>query len=229
MADVPVGRTAVILDEHPLWRDAVEQVLGRIGIETLAKVTTAGEALEVVSRQQPDLLVLDTDTNGGVPDAFGGLREICSSLPSIKAVVISRSDDPQEIESAFAAGAVAYVLKRAEPDDLASAMRQVFQRSLYLASDQPAARTAEPSTETVGLTRREREILLLIAEGRTNKQVAKMLWVTEQTVKFHLANIFRKLDVSNRTQASRWAYAHGLLASTEPPEAEAATLRAAAG
>ena len=72
--------------------------------------------------------------------------------------------------------------------------------------------------EAVGLTRREREILQLVAEGNTNGQVAKVLWVTEQTVKFHLANIFRKLDVTNRTQASRWAHAHGLVRMTEREE-----------
>ena len=65
--------------------------------------------------------------------------------------------------------------------------------------------------EAAGLTRREREILQLVSDGSTNGQVAKVLWVTEQTVKFHLANIFRKLDVRNRTQASRWAHAHGLV------------------
>jgi DNA-binding CsgD family transcriptional regulator len=64
------------------------------------------------------------------------------------------------------------------------------------------------------LTKREREILALVAEGHSNAQLAKMLWVTEQTVKFHLSNIYRKLDVSNRTEASRWAQLHGLLSHT---------------
>ena len=73
------------------------------------------------------------------------------------------------------------------------------------------ASRASQDIEAVGLTRREREILQLVSEGNTNGQVAKVLWVTEQTVKFHLANIFRKLDVTNRTQASRWAHAHGLV------------------
>jgi DNA-binding NarL/FixJ family response regulator len=114
---------------------------------------------------------------------------------------------------------VAYVLKRAEPEDLASAIRQVFSRSLYLAGAEAFARVPNAEeVEAVGLTRREREILQLVSEGNTNGQVAKVLWVTEQTVKFHLANIFRKLDVTNRTQASRWAHAHGLVRLNEREE-----------
>jgi DNA-binding CsgD family transcriptional regulator len=73
------------------------------------------------------------------------------------------------------------------------------------------AEKAEPAADTRGLTRRELEILRLVAEGHSNAELAKMLWVTEQTVKFHLSNIYRKLDVSNRTEASRWAQIQGLL------------------
>ena len=73
-----------------------------------------------------------------------------------------------------------------------------------------------PATE---LTRREHEILKLVAEGYSNSQLAKMLWVTEQTVKFHLSNIYRKLDVANRTEASRWAQVHGLLPARREAEA----------
>ena len=75
----------------------------------------------------------------------------------------------------------------------------------------PTTATVEAEADTRGLTRRELEILRLVAEGHSNAQLAKMLWVTEQTVKFHLSNIYRKLDVSNRTEASRWAQVRGLL------------------
>jgi DNA-binding NarL/FixJ family response regulator len=147
------------------------------------------------------------------------LRNALGRQPSLKAVVVSATDDPEQIEAALTSGAVAYVLKRAEPEDLASAIRQVFSRSLYLAGAEAFARVPNAEeVEAVGLTRREREILQLVSEGNTNGQVAKVLWVTEQTVKFHLANIFRKLDVTNRTQASRWAHAHGLVRLNEREE-----------
>ena len=98
----------------------------------------------------------------------------------------------------------------------------MFERSIYLAGEgiAPLPTLPDPQAESAAreLTRRELEILRLVAEGYSNSQLAKMLWVTEQTVKFHLSNIYRKLDVANRTEASRWAQVHGLL----PAQREAA-------
>ena len=219
------NRTAVLLDQHPLWLNALERILAHAGVSPVAKATTTTAALAAVEEHRPDLFVLDVDMNGCTPDGLTCLRNALARQPSLKAVVVSATDNPERIEAALTGGAVAYVLKRAEPEDLASAIRQVFSRSLYLAGAESFTR--QPSVEdieAVGLTRREREILQLVSEGNTNGQVAKVLWVTEQTVKFHLANIFRKLDVTNRTQASRWAHAHGLVRPgdrderTESPE-----------
>jgi DNA-binding NarL/FixJ family response regulator len=128
--------------------------------------------------------------------------------------VLSAYDDTEHIDAALAAGAIAYVLKTAHPDDFAAAIRQSFEHSVFKAGTHappPHTETAEFGGDTRGLTRRELEILRLVAEGHSNAQLAKMLWVTEQTVKFHLSNIYRKLDVSNRTEASRWAQVQGLL------------------
>jgi DNA-binding NarL/FixJ family response regulator len=223
------GHTAVLLDQHPLWLNALERILASAGVTPVGKATSTSQALLLVEEHQPDLFVLDADMNGDVPDGMTCLRNALALVPSMKAVVVSASDHVEPIEAALNNGAVAYVLKRAEPEDLASAIRQVFSRSLYLAGSNGggAGRWTPPPADAnaAGLTRREREILQLVAEGNTNGQVARKLWVTEQTVKFHLANIFRKLDVTNRTQASRWAHAHGLL----EPDAEAHALPVTAG
>ena len=129
--------------------------------------------------------------------------------------MLSLYDDTEHIDAALGAGAVAYVIKTAHPEDLRSAVRQAFAHSVYLPSSrQQTAAAVEhgPATEDLpDLTRRELEILQLVAEGHSNTQLAKMLWVTEQTVKFHLSNVYRKLDVANRTEASRWAQLNGLL------------------
>jgi DNA-binding NarL/FixJ family response regulator len=135
--------------------------------------------------------------------------------------VLSAQDDTPYIDAAFAAGAVAYVIKTAHPEDVCAAVRQAFEHSIYLpGSTGTGLRAVEPAEPVVDdsasvLTRRELEILQLVAEGHSNAQVGRMLWVTEQTVKFHLSNIYRKLDVSNRTEASRWAQTRNLL----PPRA----------
>jgi len=204
------------LDQHPLWLGALEKILLHAGVNPVAKATTTSSALTLLEEHRPDLFVLDLEMNGCTPDGMTCLRDALARQSSLRAVVVSASDDPEEIEAALGSGAVAYVLKRAEPDDLASAVRQVFARSLYLASSESFQRAPNPEAiEAVGLTPREREILQLVSEGNTNGDVAKILWVTEQTVKFHLANIFRKLDVTNRTQASRWAHDHGLVRRRE--------------
>lgn len=222
---INIGKTAVLLDPHPLWLSALESILAHAGVTPIANATTTTEALALVDEHRPDLFVLDVDMNGSAPDGLSCLREAIARVPSLKAVVVSASDDPRRIEAAIRGGAVAYVLKRAEPEDLASAIRQVFSRSLYLAGGEAFARaTPSEGADTAGLTRRERETLQLVSEGYTNGQVAQTLWVTEQTIKFHLANIFRKLEVANRTQASRWAHEHGLLRpSGEEPAPVAVT------
>jgi DNA-binding NarL/FixJ family response regulator len=139
------------------------------------------------------------------------LRRATALEPALRAVVLSAHHDTRYIDGALAAGAAAYVVKTAHPDDVASAVRQAFDHSVYFADSDAAPGTSVREDRPGGLTRRELEILTLVAEGHSNAQLAKMLWVTEQTVKFHLSNVYRKLHVSNRTEASRWAQLNGLL------------------
>ena len=206
------GRRAVLIDTYPLWLDAVENVLERLEVDVVGTTTTFDEAMALVEALQPDLLVTEIKFPEDGLDGIACLRRACG-ISGMKVVVFSSSDDQTDIESAFEAGAAAYVVKTAHPEDFASAIRQAFSHSIYLSRTQsaPAAVAPSPSVASPGLTRRELEILQLVAEGHSNAQLAKMLWVTEQTVKFHLSNIYRKLDVSNRTEASRWAQMQGLL------------------
>jgi DNA-binding NarL/FixJ family response regulator len=218
-------RTAILVDQHPLWMDTVEQVVRRAGVEVLAKITSSSVAYERIAELRPDLLVTGIKMAEGEVDGIALLRMARERLPGMKTIVLSMYDDSQHIDAAFAAGAEAYVLKTAHPDDLTSAVRQAFQHSFYLAGSRPAAAAAPERSaehdEAPGLTRRELEILQLVAEGHSNAQLAQMLWVTEQTVKFHLSNIYRKLDVSNRTEASRWAQRQGLLDNPSTTQAAA--------
>ena len=95
--------------------------------------TQASHALTLIKENRPNLFVLDVDMNGSMPDGLACLREDCAAHPSLRTVVVCASDDPERIDATLGAGAVAYVLKRAEAGDLESAIRQVFTRSLYLA------------------------------------------------------------------------------------------------
>jgi len=214
-------RTAVVLDQQPLWLDAMEQLLKRAGVNIVGKTTEPAEALGLVVEHRPDILLTDYSVSDGELDAIECVRRAQEAHPELKTVVLSATDQPQQIQAAFAAGASVFCVKTADQEDLTAAIRQAFEASIYLAHSATAAVPVEPgvAAETPELTRREFEILQLVAEGHSNSQLAKMLWVTEQTVKFHLSNIYRKLDVANRTEASRWAQVHGLL--PEPSRAVA--------
>jgi DNA-binding NarL/FixJ family response regulator len=215
---------AVLLDPHPIWLDAVELVLNRVGVTVVGKTSAGSEAIQLVEERKPELLTLEIDPLPGEPGGLDVLRKVRSTTPNLRAIVLSSRHDTGHIDGALAAGASAYVVKTAHPDDVASAVRQAFDHSVFMPGSQatPSASAAEAPArrETPGgLTRRELEILKLVAEGHSNAALARMLWVTEQTVKFHLSNIYRKLDVTNRTEASRWAQLNGLLS----PEVSAHT------
>ena len=223
------GRTAVISDQHPLWLEAVRPVVAELGIDVVGQTTSGREALRLVVEQGADVLVTGISMPEGDLDGIEVVRQCMERLPALRAVVLTSFSDSKHIDAALAAGAVAYVIKTAHPEDLRAAIRQAFAHSVYLPGSRPAAAQAPRVTaeDLPDLTRRELEILQLVSEGHSNTQLAKMLWVTEQTVKFHLSNVYRKLDVSNRTEASRWAQLHGLLpapgAQQSTPPAVAAT------
>jgi DNA-binding NarL/FixJ family response regulator len=211
-------QSGVICDSHPMWLDAVEQVLRRIAIHVVGKATSTSEALSMVEEHSPDLLITELESLPGNLSGLALIERARVAQPSVRSIVLSMHADSQVIDAALAAGASAYVVKTAHPEDLASAVRQAFSHSVYLAgrrTPEPAVAAEKPKVDdSPGLTRRELEILQLVAEGHSNAQLARMLWVTEQTVKFHLSNIYRKLDVANRTEASRWAQRNGLLQDT---------------
>ncbi len=212
----------MVFDPHPLWIDVVSQVLNSVGVDVVGRATDIREALEIVEREQPSLLVAEIAVSSDGLSGLDLVRETQKRVESVRVLALSAAADPAQIDAAFEGGVLAYVVKTAEPEDLASAVRQSFEHSVFFAGDRRGGNGATPAAESAAktdvLTRRELEILRLVAEGHTNAQMAQMLWVTEQTVKFHLSNIYRKLDVANRTEASRWAQRHGVLREQPEPE-----------
>jgi DNA-binding NarL/FixJ family response regulator len=173
--------------------------------------------LQLVRQHQPDVIIFEPEACTSGTTRF--LEAARLAGPQLRAVAVSAVDDSEAIGAVLRAGAWAYVLKSAHPDDIAVAVRQAFVHSIHLARPVEnggpsvsvgAGRLANEANISL-LTRREREILALVAEGHSNSAMAKRLWVTEQTVKFHLSNIYRKLGVPNRTAATRWAHERGLI------------------
>jgi DNA-binding NarL/FixJ family response regulator len=194
----------------------MEGLLDRMGLQVVGKTTGPATALALVAEHQPDVLVASLNPSDSELDGLSCVRRVRAEHPEVIVVVLASTDDQEQIDTAFSAGAAVYCVKTAQPQDLVAAIRQSFEHSIYFAGvrhapEQPAQPRRQP--DTADLTKRELEILTLVAEGHSNSQLAQMLWVTEQTVKFHLSNIYRKLNVANRTEASRWAQLHGLLSN----------------
>jgi DNA-binding NarL/FixJ family response regulator len=214
-------RVAVVCDRSELWLHALVRVLTAIDVSVSAATTSVDEAVKLVEERRPNLLIAGIDNDPTSADDMQRIQRAREKVADLHVVVWSTVDDPRAVKAAFAAGAAGYVLKTARPDDLTVAIRQVFERSIYLAKEWPLPDQARQETsqgKAVMLTPREREILQLVAEGHSNAQLARMLWVSLETVKFHLSNIYEKLEVSNRTEATRWAHIHGVaLMHPAPP------------
>ena len=210
-------RTALLVDRHPLWLGAVERLLQGNGFVVGAKLDSAREAVEAVRTMPLDLVVTDVGTADG---PLGGLDVLAAARErGVSAIVLAERNDAEAIKAAFAAGAAAYVLKSAEPGELTVAARQPFSRSIYTRVPTPAPAAVEPQEDNP-LTPREREVIALAAQGRSNAEISTALRITEQTVKLHLANTYRKLGVANRTQAGRRATELGLLERSPPEQVE---------
>ena len=210
-------RTAVVADPHPLWLDAVGQLVENVGLTVVASTTSAADVIALVGKDRPDILITDIFRDRDPRGALGYIHRIRKAVPGLRTIVVSSCDDVHLIDGALDHGVFAYILKTAEAEDISSAIRQAFESSVYIGRQSlslPVSAIEEQGPH--GLTKREREILSQVAEGYSNAELARMLWVTEQTVKFHLSNIYRKLNVSNRTAASRWAQANGVVIVAEP-------------
>jgi DNA-binding NarL/FixJ family response regulator len=143
-------------------------------------------------------------------DGLSALEQIKRDHPTIKVVILSASTEPTVIQTALARGASAYVIKSVNPIDLPATLRQAMEGNVFHAVGLPPAGQPTAANE-LGLTAREVGIVQALARGLSNQAIGKELFVAEQTVKFHLTNIYRKLHAANRTEAVRLAYQRGII------------------
>lgn len=217
-------RTAVLLDQQPLWRDAFVRLLGTAGIRVLAIATDPDHLIDLMADQRPDVAIVNVEVDDA-ERSLDAIRRMRLLYPDVRMVAFARTAEDEQIDAAFTAGARVFCIKTAETDDLVAAVRQAFQSSIFVARTNAEGAPGVSGTAaatSARLTKREREILRLVANGHSNADVARGLWVTPQTIKFHLSNVYRKLGVSNRTEASRWAQLNGVLSPTEDEPVAAA-------
>jgi DNA-binding NarL/FixJ family response regulator len=199
----------VMADDHPVVLAGLRRSLEADGgFEIVGEAYDGTQVLPVINQTSPDLVLLDMHMPG--VDGIGCIARIRRSYPDVKVVMCSMEASSEQVQAAFLAGACGYVVKTVDPRDLAPAIRQAVAGTAFQLAGATGPVDDTGVARQAGLTEREIEILRFVARGQSNKLIAKELWVTEQTVKFHLSNIYRKLSISNRTEAARWAFSKGL-------------------
>jgi DNA-binding NarL/FixJ family response regulator len=206
----------LLADDHALTLAAVKSALESADdIKVVAEASSGRMALGLLERSTPDVALIDMHMPGKI-DGLTCAERIRRRYPQTRVVIISGFTDDAAINMAFRRGAHAFISKAVDPRDIAPALRQAVAGTVYHAPPGDGPLEAEDVPE--GISEREVTVLKAVAAGLSNAEIAKRLWVSEHTVKFHLTNIFRKLDVKNRTEAARWAHSHGLVADVESEE-----------
>ncbi len=214
MSGVP---RVVLVDDHGLFRSGVRAELGR-QVEVVGEADDVQPAIELIASVVPDVVLLDVHLPGGGGQAV--VQAIRAAHPSVRFLALSASDAPEDVIAVIRAGARGYVTKTISTAELADAIRRIaagdavfshrlagFVLDAFASSEGSASADVKPSfdPELDQLTSREREVLRLIAQGYTYKEIARELYISVKTVESHVSSVLRKLQLSTRHQLTRWA------------------------
>jgi DNA-binding NarL/FixJ family response regulator len=206
-AEVPLKRLLIVAD-HPFAIHAVRAALRHTGgFRAVGFLDGRHAVRSKLLALRPDVVIIDEMR--AADHTLARLREVDEETPDAKAFLLTERIDDDWIQAAFDAGADAVVSKSVPPLDLGTLLRETVRENIFHRHQPTSNGGACP------LTAREVEILRLAAQGYTNRRIARELWIAEQTVKFHLSNTYRKLGVTNRTQASSYAYANSLVGGAQ--------------
>ena len=207
----------LLVDDHAVVREGLRNFLAlQDGLEIVGEAGDGAEAIEQAQRLDPDVILMDLLMPG--LDGIGAMRQLRVHSPRSRVVVLTSFLEDERVLPAIQAGAAGYLLKNVEPAELARAIRAAHAgeaiidptaaaRLVHAIADDARPRIEEPER----LTRRERDVLELIARGRSNKRIALELGISEKTVKTHVGHLLAKLGVSDRTQAALMAVEEGLV------------------
>ena len=209
----------LIVDDHPVVRDGLAALLRQLAPEVTVLLAEGGSQGLDLANGHPDLdlVVLDLAMPGS--DGFAMLREFGRLQPQLPVVVVSSSEDPRDVRRALASGALGYIPKSAPPRTILAAMQFVLAGNIYvptLLAQNPASMRDEAADDSgrrsaVNLTVRQTDVLRLLREGRSNKEIGRTLGLSEKTVKVHVTALLKALNVANRTQAAAMADKAGLI------------------
>ena len=202
----------LIVDDHPVVREGLRAVLEDTKeMQVVGEAGSAEEALSSVEGALPDIVLLDLELPG--MNGVDAIPRFVDAASHPRVIILTAYDTEERVLAALKAGAVGYVLKGAPAGEIAQAIRAVAGGGSYLTPRVAARVVAQVNAPRRSglLTARERQVLRLVARGRSNKQIARDLAITERTVKFHMTSIFNKLGADNRAQAIAIAAQRGLL------------------
>ena len=214
MSEEPI--TIVIADDHEVVRCGLTSLLADSNVEIVAEAESGDEAVKLAKRYKPDVILLDVRMPPGA-DGLAALEKIRADAPGVCCIMLTTFDNPTYVARAVASGAHDYVLKGCSRQELLDAVTGAASGELPMRAGElrrvattMANRIATPDPD-VPLTQREMQVLRHVALGLSNKEIAKSLTISVETVKEHVQNILRKLSVSDRTQAAVWAVRRGLV------------------
>lgn len=210
--------SVLIADDHSMLRQGLKQILElESDIAVIAQASNGSEAIQLAREHRPDVILMDINMPG--TNGLQAIKQIKDENLVCRIIVLTIHEDREYLFKTLQMGAEGYVLKDAEPKVLVDAIRNVYSGRSYIQPNMTMELVKEFNRVTLhekdkqsdnNLTTREIEVLELIAEGMINKEIAKTLYISEKTVKNHVSNIFRKLNVSDRTQAAIYAFKHNI-------------------
>lgn len=209
--------TVMVVDDHPIWRDAVARDLAASGFTVAATADGVASARRRAEVVKPDVVLMDMRLADG--DGVAATTAVLAVSPASRVLVLSASDEHDDVLQAVKAGALGYLVKSASSAELAEAVhataagRAVFTAGLaglVLGEYRRLEHSAEAGPATPALTERETEVLRFVAKGLSAKQIAEKLSLSHRTVENHVQATFRKLQVANRVELTRYAIEHGL-------------------
>jgi DNA-binding NarL/FixJ family response regulator len=200
----------LVAEDHAIVRSGLIELLGGADdVEVVGAAAHGEEAVALVKQARPDIVLMDISLPG--IDGIEATKTIVEADPEVRVVMLTAFSDRDRVLAALDAGAVGYLLKDAEPKELFDAVRAASRGDAPLAP-RAARQLLEARSEEhhADLSKREREVLSLVAQGLPNKLIARRLEISEKTVKGHLTSIFQRIGASDRTQAALWAQRHGV-------------------